>query len=358
MNPVNTSDKSFMDTYQQRRNHEGNAPPQRGAQQQRLAADQIEQALLEQHARSRLDLFSQQLLRDESGNQSQSFPNTASASLHDLGMSGAYQLSVPSWLQQSRQSQQADTIAQFLGQRQHQQQQQQQHQHQQSEETASFAASSSSSTFESARRLEELKQLQAALQRRTGSGMGAGGLFPSLAAGGRGRAFDQISPAAELQLAKQQQQQEMLCRPLMDLYSSSGEVSGTINRQQQQQGYIADPFGADADRKRSAEEMNDSEKKLSSLTPNKRKKKRLTPKGNSWSLPAVRSLKEPASSAVPGVHNISTNIPMKLLSYNKYWHKLSDGEMRAEIFRQKLHRGEVPITGKTKSAILLSQRKR
>jgi hypothetical protein len=353
MNPVNTSDSSLMDTYQQRLNHGGNSPARRSAQQQRVAANQIEQALLEQHARSRLDMFSQQLLRDESVNQSQSFPNSASANLHDLGMShpGAYQASLPSWLQQSRQ---ADTIAQLLGQR----QQQQQHH---PEETPSFAASNSSSTFESARRLEELKQLQAALQRQTGTGMGAGGLFPSLAAGGHGGGFDQISPAAELLLAKQQQQQELLCRPLMDLYSSSGEVSGTISRQQQQQqqqGYIADPFGAD--RKRSAtEEMNDSDKKLSSLSPpSKRKKKRLTPKGNSWSLPAVRGVKAISSSAVPGVHNISNNNPMKLLSFSKCWHKLSDGDMRVEIFRRKLHRGEVPITGKTKSAILLSQRNR
>jgi hypothetical protein len=380
MNTVNPLGNSFMDTYQQRLDHEGNAIPSGNSfidnsfidtyQQTRIdhegnARGPLEQALLEQQARSRVDRFHQQLLRDESANQS--LANTSS--LHSLRLSGAYQPSVPSWLHQSQQSQQADAIAQLLAQRQQQQQQQQQ-----SED--SFVASPSSN-FEGARRLEELKQLQAALQRRTGSGMGAGGLFPSLAAGGQGAfdqvAFDQFSPAVELLLAKQQQQQqESLCRPLIDLYSSSGVGSGAISRhllhqqqqQQQQQGCITDPFSAD--RKRPAQDLKEtsesSGRKCPSLSsppdaPNKRKKKRLTAKGNSFPLPAVRGVKE-LSSSVPEVHSNSTHNPIKLLSYSKCWQKLSGGEMQAEIFRQRLHRGKVPITGKTKSVILLSQRKK
>jgi hypothetical protein len=351
MNPVNSSGISFMDTYLQRLDHEGHVNPSGNSfmdtYQQRVdhegnARGSLEQAL-EQQARSRLELYSQQLLRDESVNQS----HRNMSSLHGLGLSGAYQPSVPAWLQQSRQSQQANTIAQLLAQRQQQQQQ--------SEDA--YAAS----TFESGRRLEELKQLQAALQRRTGSGMGAGGLFPSLAAGGQG-AFEQLSQA-ELLLANQLQQERM-SHPLLDLYSSTGEGSGSISRQQHQHGRIADPFGAD--RKRSAEELKDvsesPDRKLSSMgsppaTPNKRKKKCLAAKGNSFPLPAVRVVKE-TSSDVPGVHDNSNHSATKLLSYSKCWHKLSDDKMRAEIFRQRLHRGKVPITGKTKSVILLSQRKR
>jgi hypothetical protein len=198
--------------------------------------------------------------------------------------------------------------------------------------------------------------------------MGAGGLFPSLAGRGQGAfdqmTFDQFSPAAELLLANQQQLQESLSNPLMDLYSSSGGGSGAISRQQHQQGRIAEPFSAD--RKRPAEDLKDvsesSDKKLSSMSSpsdstNKRKKKRLTAKGNSFPLPAVRGVKE-LSSPVDGVHSNSNHNPSKLLSYSKCWQKLGDGEMRAEIFRQRLHRGKVPITGKTKSVILLSQRKR
>jgi hypothetical protein len=363
MNPVNPLGDSFMDTYQQRLDHDGNANPSGNSfmdtyqQQARIdhegnARGPLEQALVEQQARSRIDLFNQQLLHDESANQG--LANTSN--LHALGLSGAYQHSVPSWLQQSRQSQQADSLAQLLAQR----------QQQQSED--SFVASPSSN-FEGARRLAELKQLLPALQRRTGSGMGTGGLFPSLAAGGQGAfgqvayfdqvEFDQFSPSAELLLAKQQQQQESLCRPLI------GGGSDAISRQQQQQqGRFADPLSLD--RKRPAEDLknvSDSpDKKFPSMSspsdaPNKRKKKRLTTKGNSFPLPAVRGVKE-LSSSVPGVHSNSTHNRTKLLSFSKCWQKLSDGKMRAEIFRQRLSRGKVPITGKTKSVILLSQRKK
>jgi hypothetical protein len=194
---------------------------------------------------------------------------------------------------------------------------QKQQQIQPSEDSGSYAAAASS--------LEDFKRLQAALQIRTGSGLAAGGRFPGQ--GGMGN----FSTSSGLLLAGQQQ---ALLRPSA-IYQS------------RQAG--ADPFGAD--RKRAAEEMKDVPESADKLgSPSKRKKKRLGAKGNAFPLPAAKEVKDKDGKAAPV---ISTT---KLQSFAKIWNKLSDGEMRAEIFRIKLHQGKVPLMGKTKSVILQSQR--
>lgn len=100
-----------------------------------------------------------------------------------------------------------------------------------------------------------------------------------------------------------------------------------------------DPMGSRSGKRTALDEteLTIGEQKLDIPPP--RKKYKLYSKGNSFPLPAVKENTEKEGTPAASM--------MKLASFVQLWESLSDSKMQAELFRRKLHEGNVPLTEKT-----------
>jgi hypothetical protein len=76
----------------------------------------------------------------------------------------------------------------------------------------------------------------------------------------------------------------------------------------------------------------------------KPRKRRLSAKSNAFPLPSATRTES------------KLQLNSKLTSFQRLWSKLEKTDMRDELFRRRLNAGSVPLTGRTKSAILQSKR--
>lgn len=302
-------------------------------------------ALFQPHARSRLALLTQRALLDQQASNHQSISTTGA--LHAAAAMPSYQdsISLIRALHQHQQHQSGASLgAQLLAQRQQQQL------------VTDNSLSLSLQQHVSAARVQELN-LQAAMLAQlsnstigvVGGGATASGLNASLGMS----AGASLSPAGLMMTMANQQQHHQPQPPMHSpsaLYPSSrppGSIEPFLLDAKQ-----APESGAKAKRVQD-DTAGADEKKAAAAVP-KRKRRRLTVKGNSFLLPAIKASSKPPTVPI----TTATAGISKLQSYSKMWNQLGDSKMREEIFRRRLHQGRIPLTGKTKSPIVMARKQK